>query len=165
MVKSRKLRAAVTTLGVVLATLAVQLAFPSAAQARCNGEDNAVTSKLIWGGEVIVSERPLAGTCNDNKTYQGRYRNETGWFASVWIQNGGVWTVWAETRTTSEWKDYRYSDTNSHSYISLCASNVSPFSNARGIHRCGWGSSVTSYINYTFAGLPNPTNYGINHGF
>src|SRR5688572_14841628 len=71
--KARKVRVAVAMLGLVASMAVVQLAFPGAAQARCNG-GSGTTSTLIWGGDVVVSEQPLTGTCNGNNSYQGRFR-------------------------------------------------------------------------------------------
>src|SRR5882757_6159587 len=96
MVGRKRAGRAAAVVGVLapLVFLAQAVTLPSPAQARCAGVGTAVTSNLMFGSTVEVSETPAGGTCNNNGTYQGSFRshNQTGARASVWIQNGGVWT-------------------------------------------------------------------------
>jgi hypothetical protein len=64
---------------------------PGIASARCAGVGNEVRSTLVVNGVEYVAERPDAGTCNGNNTYNGHYAAKLpGWRASVWIQNNAT---------------------------------------------------------------------------
>jgi hypothetical protein len=139
-----------------LLTLTAQaVVLPSAAEARCNGAGSRITSTLIIGGVTYVSETPVSGTCNSNGTYQATFRaTQSGFRASVWIQNNGQWVGYFGQSYTTAAYSYSYRDANSRSLISLCIDN--------GVNTwCGWGSNyaVSSYPTF------NVFYNGVNHGF
>lgn len=141
---------AVLTLALPAIFLAQTVVFPGVAEARCAGAGNRVTSTLE-PGSVWVSEVPEVGTCNNNNTYQGVFRAHiSGWRASVWIQNNGVWSGWVGGYDTG-WYAYSYHDDNSHSLIHLCMNSGS------GTWWCGWGGNAVNTLSHAF--------YGVNHGF
>jgi hypothetical protein len=103
---------------------------PGVASAACFGSgtsNETVISLFSNTGQLLVNERPNAGTCNNNDLYGGTFRNETGssqWEAVVWIQNGGIWTPHSGGFNTAV-HSYSFSDNNSHSLIEVCADNGS----------------------------------------
>jgi hypothetical protein len=147
--------AAVVGLLAPLVFLAQAVTLPSAAQARCAGVGVAVTSTLMFGSTLEVSETPASGTCNNNGTYQGSFRshNPTGARASVWIQNGGVWTGYLGNYDLNTYT-YSFFDANSHSLMNICLDNGTTT-------WCGWGSNVA------VGGVPNyvHTYTGVVSGF
>ncbi|MFC7549412.1 hypothetical protein [Plantactinospora sp. GCM10030261] len=150
-----RVRAIIATLGLLGATLAVQATFPGAAQARCDGVGDEISSTLIIGGAVAVRETPLAGTCNDNYLYQGVFNSTyVGWRASVWYEKDG-WQSRFGPYGTAE-TSYSYSD------------GATPVPGAAAMHfcldngttwYCGWGA------NYTVGTGVSHSYTGLNHGF
>jgi hypothetical protein len=132
------------------------------ASARCAGVNNPTTSTLAPNGIIYVSETPATGTCNNNNIYAATFRSHfDGWRASVWIQNGGIWTPYFGGYNTVS-VNYRYTDDNSHSYMSLCLDNFAQ-NGATGTYvYCGWGGTydfrTDAYFDVTYA-------YGVNYGF
>jgi hypothetical protein len=154
----RRLRAAVAVGVLVPATfMAVSVALPGVAQARCVGS-TPVTSTLVVLGTTYVSETPVSGACNGNNLYHATARSFfAGWRASVWIQNGGLWTRHSGSFTTTAFS-YSYTDDNSHSLMVLCLDDGVSTS------FCGWG--IHSVV--TVGGPPvgwDYTFYGVNSGF
>src|SRR5215468_5245527 len=73
--------------------VAVSVAAPGIASARCAGQGNEIRSTLVVDGQEYVAERPDTGTCNGNNTYTAHFAAKvSGLRASVWIQNNGTWT-------------------------------------------------------------------------
>src|SRR5262245_14105969 len=87
----RGLRAIIAAMSLIGAILVVQVTQPGAAQARCDGPGNEITSHLRGvDGVVYVTEVPVTGSCNENHYYQANYKSEfDGWRASVWLYNNG----------------------------------------------------------------------------
>ena len=134
----------------------VQVAIGSApAQARCAGVNQLVYSTLNAGlnGSAAVTEEPTAGTCNNDDDDSATFTaGGAGWRASVWIQNGGVWTPYYGTYGGG-WFSYSYSHpAGSYSYMTLCRDDG-------GTWQCGWGNSFVT------SGGFNGTYYGINQGY
>jgi hypothetical protein len=144
-----------------IAALLIPLAFavqatvdPAAAQARCAGVNVLTNSTLNVGGSVYVNETPVAGTCDNNNFYASAVKSSfSGWRASAWIQNGGVWTGYLGQYNNTTAYSYQYPHSPSYSYIELCLDNGSTW-------YCGWGSAYA-----VTTGGPDHTNYGINTGY
>jgi hypothetical protein len=137
------------------AFVAVSVATPGIASARCAGVGNEIRSTLIVGGQEWVAERPDSGTCNGNNTYNGHFAAKiAGVRASVWIQNGGVWTAHLGSGYNMLNNNYSYSDNNSNSLMALCVDD--------GVTTvCGWGTTWASDA-YPFFTIPAS---GVNSGF
>jgi hypothetical protein len=149
----RRLLTTASILGVLapLGFVALSATVPGVAAARCAGSTE-IRSTLVVGGVEVVAEKPLSGTCNGNNTYQGEFAAKiSGWRASVWIQNNGVWTPYRGGFDVSG-HPYKYADNNSNSYMSLCIDDGA-------FAYCGWGTSwvYSAYYDHTF--------YGVNYGF
>jgi hypothetical protein len=131
--------------------LLVQQVAPGAAHARCDGVGDEITSTLIIGGVVAVSEQPITGTCNDNNLYQGRFRSHySGWRASVWTA-GQTWTGFAGPYGTA-WESYAFNDGEGIDVMHLCLDNGTTW-------YCGWGTyyEITNSVNH---GVTTGINYG-----
>lgn len=121
------------------------------AEARCGGQGHRIVSQLVIDSTAWVTETPNSGTCDGLGDYYATMRSSfSGWRASVWIQNGGVWTPHYGGFGTGTY-NYSYSDANSYSYMHLCLDN------GAGTWYCGWGSSWANYLTHSY--------YGVNSGF
>ena len=146
--RPKRLLAMAALMGLVMPVLFVMLS--GTAEARCAGVNHEVTSTLEVNGTTFVLERPISGTCNNNNLYQGLFTStRTGWRASVWIQNGGIWTGYLGGYDRQVYS-YAYRDDNSHSYMSLCLDNGSTY-------YCGWGQNWVLGFSHAY--------YGVNYGF
>jgi hypothetical protein len=139
------------------AMFVVQVILPGAAQARCDGPDNEITSHLRGiDGVVYVTEVPVTGTCNENHYYQANYKSEfDGWRASVWLYNNNGW-VGRFGKYNTAWYYYQFNDggspTPGSAAIHLCLDNGSTW-------YCGWG------YDYSVGNAVDHSIYGTNHGF
>ncbi len=155
MLKGRKgVRAVIAAMSLIGSMLVVQAAMPGAAQARCKG-DTQILSTLNINGVVAVSETPVDETCNENNLYQGIFRSHyTTWRASVWIENNGWVGYYGPYGNT--WDIYSFNDGDSavpgSAAIHLCLDNGS-------IWYCGWGDS------YNVGNAVNHAITGVNYGF
>jgi hypothetical protein len=148
-------------IGILLAPLLVVIdlvAGGSAAQARCVSVNRGVRSTLL----DYVYEEPLAGTCNNNGYYQGRFVLTRGdGVPFVYIQNGGEWREFRGS-TNNSWVDYEYADSNSTSWMTLC------YHITRSGHvYCGWGNNLLFYEGfYRRTSDFNDSRYhGVNTGY
>lgn len=133
-------RMIVSGLALLSLLITAQVIAPKEAQARCVGVNQPVTSTL-GASAAFVTERPAAGTCNNNNTYAGTIQalnRPDVIFISVYIQNNGVWRQVQYTNIKTRPVEFAFSDTNSNSWMTLCWYEES--SNPRGIAHCGWGS-------------------------
>jgi hypothetical protein len=152
------------TLGLLLASLLsiVQAAVRSSvAEARCVSAGHGTRSTLL----DIVLEEPLAGSCNNNQYYQGRFILARGdGIAYVFIQNNGVWRRY-DGGTDNLWHEYAYIDSNSNSWMTLCYTKFSPTVETY----CGWGSNLLHYRGSITAAntadFNNSLYHGVNAGF
>ena len=119
--------------------------------ARCAGNGNRAVTNLIVNGVTYVTEIPDS-TCNGNNQYSAQFLTpRSGWRASVFIQNDGVWVQYAGGYDT-QLHPYGYNDNNSSSLISLCADNHSTW-------YCGWATS------WNTSSAPNLSIFAENFGF
>ena len=144
--------------GLLISTFSVvQVTIGSApAQARCAGVNQLVYSTLNAGlnGSAAVTEETTAGTCNGDYYYSATFTagSAGGWRASVWIQNGGVWTGYFGTYSGG-WYPFHYSHpAGSYSYMTLCRDDG-------GTWQCGWGNSFRTGVGF------DGTYYGVNQGY
>jgi len=150
----RGARAVIAALSLIGSMLVVQATMPGAAQARCKG-DTQILSTLNINGVVAVSETPIDGTCNGNHYYQGMFRSHySTWRASVWIENNG-WNGYYGPVGTA-WDIYNFDDGGSAipgtAAIHLCLDNGSTW-------YCGWGDD------YNVGNAVNHNITGVNYGF
>jgi hypothetical protein len=137
--KSQGFRAIIAVAAVAASMLVTQVAFSSAAQARCAGDGVEVTSLLRVNLNTYVTERPIVGTCNSNNTYRAEIQsNRAGWRPSAWYQNNGAWTGHYGV-TGGAWTELQYADNNSNSLIVLCADKD-------GVYWCGYLDQVAQSI-------------------
>jgi len=139
---------------------------PSIAEARCTGPGTETISTMSYNGLLRVEENPVNGTCDGDNVYRSQIRSRVGlWTAVPYIQNGGIWSPKGSASELNVWTPYQYTDTNSYSYIMLCAHNPGKTN-----WICGWGSN--SLVLATPAGT-QPTQsqlqyvnaYGVNSNF
>jgi hypothetical protein len=117
------------------AFVAISVATPGIASARCADRGNEIRSNLVINGTEYVAERPDSGVCDGDNRYNGHFSAKVpGWRASVWIQNGGLWTAHVGSGYDMLNNHYSYIDDNSNSLMVLCVDN-------RNITRCGWGTN------------------------
>jgi hypothetical protein len=130
-------RAISATIGLLAAFTLTMVAFPGAAQARCNGASE--LTNLFITSDGTVTENPVNGTCNGNDFYASDYSSDTnGWRASIHIQNNGLWSSWYGGYDTNTYH-LEYRDNNSNSLIHMCLDNGFTF-------HCGQG---TTYVTDT----------------
>lgn len=155
--RRRRLAARLLAISLLAATLFTvdSLASPSPAEARCNGVNNPVKSTFSYGGYVVASETPRAGTCNGNNTYTGVLKDERadGYCVHVqFMEAGNPWlppnpygnVCGAGKTTTFDWDDV---NGNSYVYQHFCIVR----SSNNDLVACGWGSTINGY--------------GVNHGY
>lgn len=143
-------RTTIALAALLLATFAVSLTTPGAAQARCKGEGVRVNSTLIISGSVYVTERPNSGTCNGNRGYRATYEtNRSGWSAFVCVNASPGNQPWVCTSPTSSSFGYGVDNVTAF-WMVLCTTNFTTT-------RCGFGSNYrTSFypdVNTTYDGL------------
>lgn len=142
--------------------LSAQVMNPTKAEARCIGVNKPVTSTL-GASAAFVTEKPNAGTCNNNNYYAGTIQalnRADVLFIAVYIQNGGTWTRKQYTNVKTRPVEYSFSDNNSNSFMTLCW--FSDDSGPLGTPHCGWGSQVVN--GYTPESRPDLFNQAQYHG-
>lgn len=143
-------RAITATLGLLAAMTLTTVAFPAAAQARCNGGTE--LTNLFNTPVGSVTENPSNGTCNGNDFYASDFNSSVnGWRASIHIQNNGLWSGWYGGYNTASYH-MEYRDTNSNSLIHMCLDDGVTF-------YCGQGNTFTA------SGGVTHTFYATNTGF
>ena len=145
--RRRRLAASLLAVGLLAATLFAvdSLVLPSPAEARCMGEGNPVYSWFSYGGGVVASETPVAGTCNGNNVYTGVLKDTRadGYCVSVWFNDAGQGWYQAPggqvcgygNTSTFQWSDR---NGNSTVYEQFC---IEPVTAQGDLVACGWGSN------------------------
>jgi hypothetical protein len=143
-------RAISAIIGLLAAFTLTMVAFPGAAQARCNGASE--LTNLFNAPAGSVTENPVNGTCNGNDFYQSDFSSSAnGWRASIHIQNNGLWSGWYGGYDTNTYH-MEYRDDNSNSLIHMCLDNGFTF-------YCGQGNTYDTDVVVTH------TYYAFNTGF
>jgi hypothetical protein len=165
---SRSRRTVVGVLLIAIIVTAQVLNGAPAAEARCAGVNNGTTSTL--GAEfVIVAEKPVSGSCDNNHTYTAqvrRVRPDVAEYVQVWTQDNGVWTRRQFTSSTTG-AQFSYYAADSHSFMTLCWNEPGP--PPAGPAHCGWGSNYAA-VGLTPGNSPatftnNSLLHGVNSGF
>jgi hypothetical protein len=145
----------------------------TAAEARCSSLGHGTTSGL-GSASAIVEERPLTGDCNGDHVYHGLLHRTTDTVAvaeSVYTQDGGIWTrrLFTDALAPAEYDRFTYSDTNSHSLMTLCWYEYGDRPGSIGPAHCGWGANAAP-TGQTPDNNPSLFNndsryHGVNAGF
>ena len=99
------------------------------ANAACNGIGTAHEILIQFrdgNNNLLVNERAVPGTCNNNDLYSGTFRNETGdssLRAVILVQNNGVTTPHPGGFDTAV-HSYSFTDNNHHADIQLCLDDL-----------------------------------------
>jgi hypothetical protein len=149
-----------TTLLTPVAFVAVSVAAPGIASARCAGVGSEVRSTLVVNGTELVAEAPDAGTCNSNNLYTGHFAAKLpGLHAWVLIQNNDRVVAFSGNGFNTLNNDYSFTDNNSHSAMSLCVDDSTTIF-------CGWGTAVVgANFPVDFSSWAPNIPAGINSGF
>jgi len=125
-------------LGTILLALTGAVAITTSsselAQARCvNG---APTISKFYNpakpSQSLITETPVAGTCNNNGTYTSKGVSAAGWEGFEFRENGGVWY---KPQIQGDGSIFWYASSHK-SYIEFCAIHESS-----GLGWCGFGHS------------------------
>jgi hypothetical protein len=150
MTRTTRIQAISATIGLLASVGLSLVAFPGAAQARCNGGTELTNYFNTPVGSV--SENPVTGTCNGNNFYASDYGSTVnGWRASIHIQNNGLWSSWYGGYDTNSYH-MEYRDNNSNSLIHMCLDDAVTF-------YCGQGNT------YVISGGVTHTLAATNTGF
>jgi hypothetical protein len=91
------------------------------ASAYCNGQGNPISWSVGWADETVAN----IYTCDGLNDYNGKFLDGAVDGTCVYMRYymDGVWTNTAANCSTSTWKTYSYTDSNSYSPSTACKSS------------------------------------------